>query len=385
MRRVAMSGDTMTLGSGASASIRCTGPGIAPLHLRLVRIASGVRVEPVAAGATVEVNGEALFCKDLEPDDVVALGSLELRWVGARAAPPVRRPRRAAGRGATRASVAASARRPRARSVGAPGWMMVSGVFAVVVIGVVLVLKALAVSNWPHTPSDYVDLAREQIANSQPERALDTLEVALQHADGATRQQALTLQADIRRLLVERAEVPKVQVARVEHDMLVAFEARYLRAKVERSAAREFVRLCDAWLAQHGDVCRRLSEGQSLLRFVEQQRAQYVAAAALGEPDTAADVVFAANACLRFQWRDYRSAIARLDAFLSRQPDAEVQAERTRMLADGEQWLQGKLRNIDNLLSRGDRGNAERDLQQIEKWSLLPEWEGMVQERRARL
>jgi hypothetical protein len=344
-----------------------------------------VRVEPVAAGSTIDVNGEALFCKDLEPDDVVSFGPFELRWIAPRVVVPVRAPRRVAGRSAPRAPVSAAATPRRSRASGAPGWLMVSGVFAVVVIGVVLVLKALAASNWPHTPSDYVDLAREQLANSQPERALDTLEIVLQKADGTTRQQALALQADIRRLLVERAEVPKVQAARVEHDLLASFEARYLQAKVERPAAREFVRLCDAWLLQHGDVCRRLAEGSSLLQFVEQRRAHHLAAAALGEPDAAADVVFAANACLRFQWRDYRGAIARLDAFLSRQPDAEVQAERTRLVADGESWLQGKLRNVDNLLSRGDRGNAERDLQQIEKWSMLPEWEGMVRERRSRL
>lgn len=385
VRRVAMTGDTATVGSGSSASIQCTGRGIAPLHLRFVRIARGVRVESAQAGGTVEVNGEELFCKDLTPDDVVAIGELEVRWIPDRAPPPspAHTARRSGPRAAVR-SAASPVSRARSRSRGAPTWLMASGVLLVLVVGAVLVLKGLSRSTWPHSPSDYVDLAREQLANSHPQRALDTLEIALKDAEGATRQQALTLQADIRRLLVERVELPKVQAARQEHDLLASFEGRYLQT-VERPAAREFVRLCDQWLAEHGDVCRRLAEGQPLLRSVEERRQRHLAAAALGEPETAADVIFAAQSLLRFQWRDYRGAMARLDAFLSRQPDAAVQAERARMLEEGEQWLQGKLRNIDSLLSRGDRDNAAKDLEQMEKWSTLPEWAAQVQERRSRL
>jgi hypothetical protein len=380
----------MTFGSSVEATVRCAGAGIEPLHVRLVRAGNKVRVEPVRNGATVDVNGEPLFCKDLEPGDEIEFGACTLRWIVKHA--PTGRP--AAGRPAPRVQARAPARpqaapqprTPRApRSRGTPAWMMVSGVVLLVLVGIVLALQAFAKSNWPHTPQDYVDLAREQLANSQLQRALDTLQVAIEHADGGTRDQALKLQGDIRRLLVERTEVPKVQTARQQQELLASFEARYLQAAVERPAAREFVRLCDEWLAQHGELCRRIAEGNSLVQFVDQRRARYAAAAALAEPDTAADVVFAAQTKLRFQWRDYRSAIARLDAFLAAHPDDSVRAERARMVTEGEQWLQGKLRNIDQLLARGDRDNAERDLQQIEQWSMLPEWEPLVQERRAKL
>lgn len=391
-RRVAMTGDVMTFGSSAEASVRCTGAGIEPLHVRLVRAGDHVRVEPVRHGATVDVNGEPLFCKDLEPGDEIEFGGCMLRWIVKRGATP------AAGRHApaprapvrtpaprAKAPAAPAPRTRTARSRGTPAWMMVSGVVVLVLAGIVLALQAFAKSSWPHTPQDYVDLAREQLANSQPQRALDTLDVALAHAEGGTRDQALKLQADIRRLLVERTEVPKVQTARREQELLASYEARYLQGAAERPAAREFVRLCDAWLAQHGDLCRRIAEGNSLVQFVEQVRTRYVTAAALGEPDTAADVIFAAQSKLRFQWRDYRSAVARLDAFLAQHADEAVQAERARMIADGEQWLQGKLKFLDQLIARGDRDNAERDLQQIEQWSMLPEWEPMVKERRAKL
>jgi hypothetical protein len=106
----------------------------------------------------------------------------------------------------------------------------------------------------------------------------------------------------------------------------------------------------------------------------------------LSEPDTAADVIFAARARLRFPWRDYRGAMARLDAFLAARPaDPDVVAERAKLLAEGERWLQGKLRSIDGLLDRGDTDNAERDLAQLERWSALPEWAAAVAERKQRL
>ncbi|MBX3463724.1 MAG: hypothetical protein KF830_11165 [Planctomycetes bacterium] len=389
VRRVAIGPGTTTFGSAAEADVPCRAPGIAPRHLRFVRTERGVRVEPCTAGGVVEVNGEALFCKDLEPGDEIVLGAVTLRWlaeppVPMPAPPPARRPPpRGRGRAAGHRPAAATARRPRTRR--GHGWWLVPGVVLAVLVAGALMLRTLADSTWPRTPQYYVDLAREQLANGQPQRALDTLEFALRDAEGATRAQAQALQADIRRLLVESAEAPRLQAARQEHDLLAAFEARYLGAGAARPAAREFVRQCDDWLGRHGDLCRRLADGAALLRFVEQRRAQHLGMAALGEPDGAADVVFAAQSRLRFQWRDYRGAIGRLDAFLAANADAVVQAERARLLAEGEVWLQGKLRLVDQLLARGDRDNAARDLQQLERWSALPEWAPLLQERRARL
>jgi hypothetical protein len=382
VRRVAMVGDTMTLGSGAAADVQCGGPGVDAQHLRFVRTTRGVRVEPCRAGGLVAVNGEPLFCKDLAAGDVIALGDLELRWLAARAPAP-RPPSGRTGAGTGARAKAGATRRPRAGR--APAWLVVGVLVGVALLGGALLLRTLARSSWPHTPQHYVDLAREQVGNGQPQRALDTLEFALRDATGPTLAQAQALQADIRRLLVERAGMPQIQAARQEHDLLAAFAARYLGAAVERPAARELVRLCDEWTRRHADACRGRTDGEPLLRAVEQLRAQHATAAALGEPDTAADVIFAARSRLRFQWRDYRGAIARLDAFLAVGADAEVAAERARMLVDGEQWLQGKLRQVDLLLARGDRANAALDLQQLERWSALPEWAPLLQERRARL
>ena len=411
------------IGSGPAADVVLTGTGILPAHLRLVRTERGFRVEPVRPGSTVRVSGDDLFCKDLRPGDVIELGGNRLRWLAAGGATTARSPAAApapapavvpesapataaAAAAATSAPVAPTApattgarpvrsakqspapksrarlRAPRRRS----SWLPMLAVFASVLLLGVLAYGHFRGSTWPASPKHYVDLARAQFGNNQPQRALDTLAFALREATGAVREEALQLEADIRRVQLETAVLPKVLVARQEHDLLLGFVGRYLRERVERPAAREFVRGCDQWLARHREVCSRSDDGRPLLTAIEGERSRYVAVAALETPDTAADVLFAAESRLRFQWRDYRGAIAKLEAFLRANAEAaEVVAARARMVKEGEQWVLGKLRIVDQLLARGDRDNAERDLEQLERWSVLPEWLPLLAERQQRL
>jgi hypothetical protein len=417
---------TFVVGSDESADVRIDWPGIAGWHFRFVRTATVVRIEPMRPGGTVEVNGQALFCKDLRAGDVIDVAGVQLRWLpeapaapsGAAAGPvegaapraalraPLRTEARedpvgTSGRGTAGGTSGAAARvrgattrvaagktgarlRPRARRT--PVWVPVLSLSALVCVAALLGIRHFQGSTWPNSPQHYVDLARAQFGNHDPERALVTLGFALREATGATRTEALQLEADIRRMLLETAERPKIAIARQEHDLLLEFSERYLRDGGERPAVRELVRACDQWLQRHREVCALVTEGGPLLRTIEELRARHVAAAALSEPDTAADVIFAARARLRFQWRDYRGAMARLDAFLAARPaDPDVVAERAKLLAEGERWLQGKLRSIDGLLDRGDTDNAERDLAQLERWSALPEWAAAVAERKQRL
>lgn len=384
-RVVAVATGDFVLGSAADADVRVAAAGVEPRHLRFVRTGGGVRVEPTRAGATVTVNGEALFCKDLESGDTIELGRVRLRWLGGPVPPPAPRPT-ARRRPAGRAARAGSRPAPRVRRRGVPTWVAVVGLGGLCVAVGLLLVRHFSGSTWPSSPQHYVDLARTQLGNQQPQRALDTLAFALREATGATRAEALRLEADIRRLLADATEAPKLLAARREHDLVLGFAGRYLRDAVDRPAAREFVRLCAEWLTKHRDVCTRHSDGAGLLRAIQEQHDRHVALAALDQPDTAADVVFAARSRLRFQWRDYRGAVARLDAFLVRQPDdATVRAERDQMLADGEQWLHGRLRTVDALLTRGDVDNAARDLDELERWSVLPQWAPLVAERRQRL
>jgi hypothetical protein len=401
------------VGSAADADVRVAWPGITPRHFRFVRTDGGVRIEPVQAGGTVAVNGEELFCKDLVAGDVIDVAGVRLRWLPAAptpentadaleavraefaAAAPKAKARAAAqgavartGRSRAAAGGRAASERParRARSRGVPTWVLALAFVAVAVLVALLVFQRLGGSTWPRTPAHYVQLAREQFANHNAQQALSTLAFALRDATGETRAEALRLEADIKRILVEAAEMPKVVTARQERDLLLEYLGRYLRDGAGRPAAREFVRQCDLWLQRHREVCTRIRDGQPLVREVEDQRARWLAVAALSEPDTAADVVFAARTRLRFQWRDYRGAFARLDAFLAANPgDATVRAERETLLAEGGEWLRGKLRTVDMLLGRGDVDNAEKDLAELTRRAMLPEWEPLIAERRARL
>ena len=217
---------TFVLGADRAADVQVAWPGVRPQHLRFVPVEGMVRVEPVAAGATIEVNGEQLFSKDLRDGDVITIGALQIRWVDAQARPlaPVRAasPARAAVQAANtmpsggRAGVAPpsaasrSARkggrsakgaakedpRERARSErsgrrsGASSWGIVSAAVMVVMLLGYGLLQHFKNSTWPSSPQHYVDLAREQLGNRQPERALATLAFALKDATGAVRVQA---------------------------------------------------------------------------------------------------------------------------------------------------------------------------------------------------
>jgi hypothetical protein len=298
------------------------------------------------------------------------------------AVPP--RPAAAAGR---RGPKAERARAPRSRSGrGGNSWAVVGGsVFVIVLLGYGL-LQHFKHSTWPSSPQHYVDLAREQLANRQPELALATLAFARKDATGAVRVQAEQLEAEIRRLLLETAAMPKVSAARTERDALLAFAARWLKDGAPRPAARELVLRCKQWLANHAEVCANHSDGKELLRAIEDLQARYLAAARLDAPEEAADVLFFAQERLSLRWRDYKAALARLDAFVKANPPAaEVARKRTELLAEGEQWLRGKLDNIANLLARGDTGNARRDLEELDRKSVLPAWEALVAPVRARV
>lgn len=400
---VSMAGDSLVLGSGAAADVMLQAEGLEGTHLRFVRTDAGVRVEPVRPGGIVAVNGEELFCKDLANGDVIAVAGLELRWLADRTPPT----RKAAALAAPVAPAAPSPVAPRAarpqvapqqparqekrpvtprRRSGGGNGVAIAVVFVLALVGAFVAYKVLSGSTWPNSPQDYVDLAREQLKNNHRERAKDTLDFALRGATGKVREDALALQAELQRFEAEAVLMPKVLQAQQEHDAVLAFATRYLNDAPTRPAARELVRMCDRWLANHRAICATTDDGKRLLRTVEDQRGRFTAIAGLAEPDTAADVLFAASSRMRFQWRDYRGAFAALDGYLAVHPDdAAVLAERAKMLREGEEWLRGKMQRIDTLLARGDVDGAASDLKQAETWSMLPQWEPLVRDAKAKL
>jgi len=356
-RRVAFDGDRLEIGDGDGA-------------IRVVRIRGGVRVEPARPGATLSVDGEELFCKDLRTGERADVDGMQLRWLGGgevAAAAPTPAPREPGG--------SALARKARLRAKSSSSLVPALAIAAVVVAVGFLVLNRLSDSTWPQTPQHYVDLARAQLENHRPERALASLAFALREATGETREAALALERDIKRRMVEQSRAQEAIAAREEAQSLLAFERRYL-ATPSRPAARECVRLCDAWLADYRELCGWHPDAKDLLPNIEQLRDRHAATAAPGTPDEAEDVVFAAEALLRFRWRQYRAAMERLDAFLATHPgDALVTATRARLVEEGGDWFRQCLRDVDTMLARKDVSGARRALHNLEHFSLLPAWQ----------
>lgn len=361
--------------------------------VRLVPTRNGYRLEPSAPGGHVVVNGEELFCKDLRAGDAFVLGGHRLRWLGspgpatggagaaeARARTGSRRPAPAGGE----ATAARAGRRGASRSRRSA--VPVATAVAIALGVAALTLRACARADWPRTPQHYVDLARTQFAGGRGNEALATLDFALRDATGATRVAAEALRREVEQALVAAADVVVLQTAREDLERLEAFRDRFLATDRSRPPARELVRQCDAFLQQHGAALQRAEGGAPLLQQARALRDAHATLADLASPDVAADVVFAARAGLRFQTREYKAAVARLDAFLLQNPGAaEVDRERTAILAEGATWLAERLRQVDGLLARGDRDGARAMFRALERHALLPEWEPMAAPTRSRL
>ncbi len=84
--------------------------------------------------------------------------------------------------------------------------------------------------------------------------------------------------------------------------------------------------------------------------------------------------------------REYKSAIARLDAFLATHPGDEVAtSERAAILAEGKEWIEKQQKRIAQHVDRGEWDRARDELAKIDRYSLLPEWEPAFADVRARL
>lgn len=411
---VAIEGAKVWLGSGEGVAIRLRAPGLAARHLCFVKTEHGYRVEPAEPGATVEVNGEDLFCKDLEVGDRIRVAGLQVRWMSS--PPPPRNPGPASVRprppapskpvAPARAPVAPArepaadpepdlepdpapraARALRARRRSSP--LPVILLFASALVFLVVVFKTGAGSTWPQSPQHYVTLAGQQVQNGKLDLALRSLDFALLDATGTTREEALQLRDQIHALQVEQVERPKIDAARPSYEFLGSFVDAYLKQEAPKLAVRELVRRCDRWLLTYGKVCEAAAAGQSMLREVQALRNRYVALANQTEPEGIEDLRFSIQVMMRLVTRDYLGALQRFDEFQKAHPEVGgVAAEREQWLAEGEVWLAAKLATIDEAIATsgsGDGYRADRMLRPLEQWCALPQWRARLQQRRERI
>lgn len=410
---VSIEGAKVWLGSGEGVAIRLRVAGLAARHLCFVKTEHGYRVEPAEPGATVEVNGEDLFCKDLEVGDRIRVAGLVVRWMSS--PPPARSPGSAAARprpllpskpaAASRPPVAPApraqepehdpepepapraARALRARRRSSP-WPMIL-LFASALVFLVVVFKTGAGSTWPQTPQHYVTLAGQQVQNGKLDLALRSLDFALLDATGTTREEALQLRDQIHALQADQVERPKVDAARPSYEFLGSFTTAYLDKEAPVLAVRELVRRCDRWLQLYGKVCESAAAGQAMLREVQALRSRYIALANPSQPEGIEDLRFSIQVMMRLVTRDYLGAMQRFDEFQRAHPEVDgVAAEREQWLAEGETWLAAKLATIDDAIgasNSGDGYRADRMLRPLEQWCALPQWRARLQQRRDRI
>ncbi len=370
-------------------------PDASGASLRIVPTQRGRRLEPLLPGSMIEVSGQQLFCKDLAPGDrfefagrrIVWRSDVELPLAGA-ASRSTQRPRRHDGAAAAKQTVvedasASSRRRPQPRSSRALVLVLMS-----LSIGVGwVVLRFFDMRKSVPDPSDRVDLARTQFESGQYDRALSTIRQAMEHeVPQDVRRAAEELTAQIATTQKAVVDSVAVQQGREAADLLQTFVERYAQGRLQRPAARELLRLCDAWQNTHGAVASLSTDGARTAAAVVALRDRAAAVAEASTPDTAADAMFAARTHLRFVIREYRAAVVRLDAFLAAHPgDQSVVGERTALVAEARAWLASQLPKIEQKLTRGDVDAARAEFAQFEKYALLPENEAVVAELRQRL
>ena len=376
-------------------ALRATGRGVESLpvgdarqaELRIVPTRSGLRLEPVRPGAMVEVSGQQLFCKDLVDGDTFRVGGqrivfrAEAKVAAATAATPGAG--RAPGHAARALSAATSRERSSRERSSKP---LLISLVSLSIVGAIVVLRWFDASRRGPDPRNLLARAEEQFEGGQYALARETIDEAVRLGDVAIRSQGSRLRDRIDEVEKRVAEAALALAARQAEESLASFEDRYARQGLERPAARELLRMCDAWLAEHEARIGGSVDGKPLVASVRARRERAVAKADASSPESAADAIFAARAHLRFVVREYKAAVARIDAFCASHPDAaDAAAEAVAIRQEGKAWLEKQVARMSQSVDRGDVERAREEFAQIERHALLPEWEPIVAPVRAKL
>ena len=379
--------------SGKGVAVADAGGDTRGAELRIAPTRSGLRLEPVRAGAMVEVDGEQLFCKDLEDGDSFSVGSARVVFrsdapvavrTGGIGAPTGRSSGSGAPPPPSRGEAAVRTRQRSARE-------QTSKPLLISLVSLSL-LVAFAALRWMDSatsgrdPEELLVFATLDFERGQYASARQRIDEAVRDGDLDIRAKAAELRARIDAVEKQAEASAMVQRAREGVETLRSFEDRYARNGLERPAARELLRMCDAWIAEHAQRIAGGAGADSLVASVKAQRDRAAAKAEASQPETGADAAFAARARLRFVVREYKVAVARIDAFVASHPDdAFAVSEAAAIRAEGKEWIAKQATRLLQQLDRGDVDRVREELQQIERFAVLPEWEPVVAPVRERL
>ncbi len=353
-------------------------------ELRIVPTRAGMRLEPVRPGAMVEVSGQRLFCKDLVDRDTFCVGSCKVAFrsesqPALAAAAPGR-----SSHHAPRAHAAAASRERSARERSSKPLLV--SLVSLSIVSAIVVLRWLDSATSRRDPAELLTFARIQFESGQYDRARATLDEAVRTGDLDIRAEADRVRARLD--AVEREAIASLSVSRARQaeEALPSFEDRYARQGLMRPAARELLRMCDAWLAEHEARISGSTDGRALVASVRTRRDNAAAKAELNSPENAADAIFAARARLRYVVREYTAAVARIDAFVASHPDAaDAVKEAAAIRQEGKAWIETQAARISKVIDQGEAARARGEFAQIELYALLTEWEPIFAPLKARL
>ena len=408
--------DRVTVGSDAENEVRLP-EGIGGRQcLLLTRDGDSYRIAALRSAATIRINGDDLTEQTLRHGDRIEVDGTVLLFLdesqeaaAQEEAPPETpplstadlanaaaqqlgaRPRTGARARTTPSASGRQRDRPRRRSGRDPRTLPMTSALVCLIAAAAYYLVKTSPGGFSRSPESLLSLAKHQAQQGHLDRALGTLESALQMTpSGATRtaieQQIDTIQATLRR----RLDQGTLSNAATGFRNLQQFESAYLeRTPTHRPACREIVRKIDAWLASYSTVCRQYEDEAVMIADTQAMRTRYAPAARLTEPDTAEDVMFVARSKVRVRGkRRYREAVETLDAFLERAPgDAqagEVRQMRDDLVPEGESWLARALRQVEKMIAAEMLDDARRQLDFLTEQA-LPEWGDQIEPIRAEL
>ena len=258
---------------------------------------------------------------------------------------------------------------------GATSWAWGSTLL-VLAAGAIFVAVRVLQSESGKSARELLALAQAQVQAGHSERALATLNsAAASQPDARTRQDIDDLKAHLELVMQKQTDVPLLAAARQGVDVLLQLERLYLtEAPTYRPASRELVRRADAWLERFAAVCNRHEDGRRDVQRVEGLRARYLPHARLEEPDSAADVLFAAERPLKLVPKRYKEAVALLDEWLGRSgggAEADlVRQQRAAIVARAQEYVERELRFLDGELAKGKREAVKSGLVELREVAL---------------
>ncbi|MFK7929802.1 MAG: hypothetical protein AB8H79_16535, partial [Myxococcota bacterium] len=366
--------DVLTLGDGQDADIRISGAGLQQLHLRVVRMDDGFRLECLGSEGSFDFEGEARRDVTLKHGDSVQLEHVELTFLIEAPDPEPRarsRRREGGGRGLGRDDVGraggARRRQPKVRRAGMPTWAVASCVMASLVAVAALVLQATGGGGGRRSTEDYLELARQQWERGASAEALSTLELARMTADGGERRAVDLLEGRIHDGLQARVDATVIQNGRTDLRSMRNVEERYLVPDPShRPAARELMRQVATWESMYGEPAARLPEFADLKQQVRMLRTRYGAVAAMDEPDHAEDVLFSAQWRMRLKPRRLLEALEMVEDWLAQNGDTpEVLECKADCEREATKMVDAQLTTVRILLARDDLQGARSKLEEL--------------------